>query len=156
MCQQSDTPNAGDRDPPPMDDAMRRTHHEPGSPEERYSRQMRFDKYLAMQRLLMELANSGAERRVGERNMDDTGKSLLHQAKDILAGMVRPSTPESRATERALELESLAYAYRVVHGVSGKPGDPTYRAAEITVEALKTWERAHPPEPLDPLLLGRT
>lgn len=131
---------------PSMDDGMLRTHDEPGSPEERYSRQMRFDKYLAMQGVLQRIANAV--------NEDYLTKEQIREAKDILAGMVRPSTPESRATARAAELEALMFAYRIVNNV-GSPGTVNHRAAEITVEALKAWELAHPPQPLDPYLLNR-
>jgi hypothetical protein len=122
---------------------MQRTHHEAGSAEETYSRQMRFDKYLAMQQLLMEIMHATPDTAIAD---------FSHRAAEILAGTVRPKKIETRAEERATELEALMYAYRVVNHV-GSPGTVAHRAATLTVEALKAWEREHPPAPLDPLLL---
>lgn len=128
-----------------VDARMRRTHHEEGSAEERYSRQMRADKYLAMQQLLNQIANAAPE--------DNHAMQFQRQAKAILAGMVRPRGPAVRATDRADELEVLLYAYRVPARVLDAEGPIAKRAATLTIEALKAWERAHPPPPLDPLLL---
>lgn len=126
---------------PEDQDKIWKTHHEPGSVEESYSRRMRFDKYLAMQALLMELA---------ERGPDYPG--LQHRAKEILAGMKRPRSPLDRVIERATELKGLVEAYEaIINGVD--EAHTSDRAITLTVEALKAYERAHPPEPLDPLLL---
>lgn len=127
---------------PEDQDKIWKTNHEPGSVEESYSRRMRFDKYLAMQALLMELA---------ERGPDYPG--LQHRAKEILAGMKMPRGPAIRAKERADELKALAFAYKVPGRVIEADGPIAIRAAALTVEALKAYERAHPPAPLDPLLL---
>lgn len=62
--------------------------------------------------------------------------------------------PEERAKERVAELEALVYAYGVLKGV-GPAGTTMSRAAAITLEALKAWERAHPPEAVDPLIFER-
>jgi hypothetical protein len=132
--------------PTSMDEPMMRTHHEAGSAEETYSRQMRFDKYLAMQQLLMEIMHCTPDTAIAD---------FSHRAADILAGMKRPLEPAQRAATRAEELEALAFAYRVVNNV-GAPGTVNHRAAQLTVEALKAWERAHPPAALDPLLIDRT
>lgn len=131
--------------PETADEAMRRTHHEEGSAEERYSRQMRFDKYVDMQQLLGELANAAPD--------DNHAMQFQPRARAILAGMVRPRGPAVRATDRADEIEVLLYAYRVPARVLDAEGPIARRAATLTIEALKAWERAHPPAPLDPLLL---
>lgn len=65
----------------------------------------------------------------------------------------RPRGPAERAKERAAELEALAFAYGVIAPVRDDQGSIALRAATITIEALKAWERAHPPAPLDPLLV---
>lgn len=189
----------------PMDEAMTRTHHEPGSAEEAHSRQMRFvkyyemqqllmdiaaaapqdnhamqfqprarqilagsgaggpgqqirfDKYLDMQQLLNDIANSDMHTELGEGNAAiPSGQSFWARAKEILAGMERPRsgprTPLDRAGSRALELEILAMAYRWVGGAQSTSYAP---ALTLMIEALKAWERANPPEPLDPLLFNR-
>ncbi len=132
----------------PLEDVanpMWQTHHEPGSAEENYSRTMRFEKYRAMQQLLAAIANdeTPAVRAPGYR----------HQAKAILAGMVTPRGPAVRSEERAKELERLSTAYRLASGVAQEPTAETQAARTLMVEALKAWEIAHPPKPLDPLLL---
>lgn len=128
-----------------MEESLRRTHHDVGSAEERYSRQMRADKYLAMQQLLTEIAAAAPD--------DNHAMQIQPRARAILAGMVRPRGPAVRATDRAEELEVLLYAYRVPARVLDAEGLIAKRAAALTIEALKAWERAHPPAPLDPLLL---
>lgn len=126
-----------------MDEAMSRTHHEPGSAEERYSRQMRFDKYLAMQTLLANLAHFPFPE--DPRPVFD---QFQKEAAEVLRGMVRPRTPAARGLERAEHLRRLADAYSIA---TNGPSE----TAELIIEALKAWERAHPPQPLDPLLPGR-
>lgn len=130
--------------PGSMDEPMMRTHHEAGSAEEGYSRRMRFDKYLAMQQLLMELMHVTPDTAIAEYSQ---------RAADILAGMKRPREMADRLKERALELRSLAVAYSVVAESPAAAYDP--RSAVILFESLKAWEREHPPAPLDPLLLNR-
>lgn len=129
----------------PDDPAMWRTHHEAASAEERYSRTMRFDKYYAMQQLLMEIANH-------EGLLNVTGIDYKARAEEILAGMVRPRGPAVRAKDRATELDMLALAYRVASGVFPVESPHLAEARTLMVEALKAWERAHPPAPIDPLL----
>lgn len=125
---------------------MWRTHHEPGSPEERYSRTMRFDKYRAMQALLMDIANH-------EGLLNATGIDYKARASEILAGMVRPRGPAERAAARARDLEILMLAYKLASGIFTPPVQGlTSDARALIVEALKAWEREHPPAPIDPLL----
>lgn len=124
---------------------MWRTHHAPGSPEERYSRQMRFDKYLAMQQLLGEIAVAQGNTEVGESNFNE-------RARAILAGMVRPRGPSQRAQDRATELEVLVAAYKLACGVNPVVSNYIGEARALIVEALKAWERSHPPAAIDPLL----
>lgn len=139
---------------PTEEEKLWRTHHETGSAEERYSRTMRFDKYLAMQQLLAVIVQSAKGTEISEPLAStSSGRSIADRARDILAGMVRPRGPGMRAQERMAELEALAFAYRVAGNVLEGEGPTALRAATITVEALKAWERAHPPAPLDPLLL---
>lgn len=123
---------------------MWRTHHQVGSAEETYSRRMRFDKYLAMQRLLMEISAAAPE--------DNHAMQCQARAREILAGMVRPRGPAVRSADRAAELEVLALAYRLASGVAQPSQQNTLEARSLMVEALKAWERNHPPAPLDPLL----
>lgn len=130
----------------PLSGLMWKTHHEPESVEESYSRQMRFDKYLAMQALLNELVNSVP---TDARPFLDI---MQMKARSILAGMKRPRSPLDRAIERAVELKGLMEAYEaIIAGVD--EAHTSDRAITLTVEALKAYERAHPPAPLDPLLL---
>jgi len=116
------------------------------SVEKNHSRRVQFDKYHAMQGLLNTIANA-PERLVAKEYVD--------RAKEILAGMTVPRGPAIRARERADELEALVFAYRVPERVLAAEGPIAQRAATLTVEALKAWERAHPPQPLDPLLLPK-
>jgi hypothetical protein len=131
----------------PAADPMWRTHHEAGSAEESYSRQMRFDKYRAMQQLLNEIGFGPPPEDV--RPFWD---QMRQKAQAILAGMVRPRGPAARAEERAVQLEALARAYRMAAETISILNGSDDRAAALTIEALKAWERAHPPAPLDPLL----
>lgn len=64
-----------------------------------------------------------------------------------------PRGPAERASDRAREHEVLALAYRLASGVAQPLSDPIQQARTLLVEALKAWERAHPPAALDPLLL---
>lgn len=128
---------------------MRRTHHEPGSPEEHYSRQMRFDKYLAMQKLLVNLAHFPFPE--DPRPVFD---QFQKEAAEVLRGMVRPRGPAARAKDRATELETLVLAYHLASGVYPVESPHLPEARTLITEALKAWERAHPPQPLDPYLLG--
>lgn len=128
-----------------VDARMWRTHHDAGSAEESYSRQMRADKYLAMQQLLMAIAAAAPD--------DNHAMQFQPQARDILAGMVRPRGPAVRATDRAQELDTLALAYRLASGVFPVESPHLPSARTLLTEALKAWERAHPPAALDPLLL---
>jgi len=125
--------------------AMWRTHHAPGSAEERYSRTMRFEKYRAMQCLLHAIAEEPSD-----HMMADT--PFQAQAREILAGMVRPRGPSQRSSDRATELEVLAVAYRLTSGVNPVDSPHVGQARALVVEALKAWERSHPPAPIDPLL----
>jgi len=124
-----------------------RTHHEAGSPEEAHSRRVRMDKYVAMQALLMEIANCPPA--------DNHAAQFGPRAQAILAGMQpkfrepRRRFPAGLANERATELETLAFAYRVI-GLLHPSQPPLQRnAAELTLKALQAWERDHPPVPLD-------
>ena len=61
--------------------------------------------------------------------------------------------PAVRAQERAVELERLALAYRLASGVAQQDTPVLIgEARALTGEALKAWEREHPPAPIDPLL----
>jgi hypothetical protein len=122
--------------------SMRDSGAAPQSQPEEYSRRVQFDKYHAMQSLLHEIANA-----------TNVPIKFVVSARDILAGMKMPRGPDTRAQERKAELEALAYAYGVINHVGGKLGSLDHRAATIALEALKAYERAHPPAPLDPLLL---
>jgi hypothetical protein len=124
---------------------MLATHHPIGSAEECHSRRVRFDKYFAMQQLLMEIVAAAPE--------DNHAMQFQSKAREILAGMVRPRGPAVRSKERADELETLVLAYRVASGVFPVESPHLPEARTLIVEALKAWERAHPPAPLDPLLL---
>jgi hypothetical protein len=124
-----------------------RTHHDPGSPEEAHSRRVRFDKYIAMQGLLMELT-AASTLNVGVNHLRD-------RAKEILAGMqptfreARPQGTAELAVIRAAEIEALAFAYRLVGRLNGSEPSLNHHAALITLEALRAWERDHPPAALD-------
>ena len=131
-------------EPPPPEAMMWRTHHEEGSAEERYSRTMRFEKYVAMQQLLTCIAAAPSEHMMAD--------GYASRAKEILAGMVRPRGPAVRAAERADQLEVIALAYRLASGVAPPVQQKTQEARNLMVEALKAWERAHTPQPIDPLL----
>jgi hypothetical protein len=131
----------------PAADPMWRTHHEAGSAEESYSRQMRFDKYRAMQQLLNEIGFGPPP-----EDARPFWDQMRQKAQAILAGMVRPRGPAQRSTDRATELDRLALAYRVASGVFPVESPHLGEARALIVEALKAWERAHPPAPLDPLL----
>ena len=62
-----------------------------------------------------------------------------------------PRTAARMAMDRADELAALQLAYRMIFM---SIADPTkraeYRASEIALEALKAWEREHPPLPWPP------
>jgi hypothetical protein len=108
-----------------------------------YSNRLRPEKYQEMQALLECMAG------------DETSQlspEYRQSAKTLLQGMERPKGTEQRAQERAQELRALAWAYAALKGL-GAPGTEMYQAATICFEALKAWEREHPPSPLDPLLL---
>lgn len=113
-----------------------------------YSRKGDIDRYREMLDLLVDIVA------VPEGDIFPIAK-FRNLAQDILGRLKKqgiPLGPDVRAAERKTELEALAFAYGVLHHV-GAPGTRDHRAATITLEALKAWERAHPPAPLDPLLL---
>jgi hypothetical protein len=109
---------------------------------------MRLDKYLAMQQLLILVTNQEDE---------TTWSEIMRKARDILAGMQVPRGPAVRAAERSKTLSALVSAYQQAEtaAVAAKlHGDEDgVEAATLTIEALKAWEREHPPAALDPLLL---
>lgn len=122
-----------------------RTHHEPGSAEETFSRRVRFDKYYAMQHLLNEIANAAPS--------DNHAAQFQPRAREILRDMIRPRTPAVRAKDRATELETLVLAYHLASGVFPVESPHLPEARTLITEALKAWERDHPPAALDPALL---
>lgn len=116
--------------------------------EPRYSTRLDPDRYVQMQQLLVEIAVAGPS--------DNHVMQVQPRAQAILAGMKplgEPKGPEVRAAERMQELMALAFAYKVVAQFREGQGAEARYAANITVEALKAWEREHPPAALDPLLL---
>lgn len=109
-----------------------------------YSRRMKPEKYLEMQELILRIAN-------GEPHLEiDRIKQL---ALNLVGGMVQPRGPAVRAMERSRQLDMLALAYRIASGVFPGESPHLQEARTLLVEALKAWERANPPPPLDPLLL---
>lgn len=100
-------------------------------------------KYRKMQQLLTEIAS----------RTDDT--PFQPQAKALLDGLERPRTPAVRAKDRAAELETLVLAYHLASGVFPSESPHLTEARTLIIEALKAWERAHPPAALDPLLFDR-
>lgn len=123
------------------------THHDAGSAEETPSQRVRFDKYHAMQHLLMEIGLSPPPADV--RPFWD---EMRQKSQAILRGMTRPRSIFTRIGERATDLEVMALAYRMIEGAGTAQVDGE-RATTMLFEAMKAWERAHPPAALDPLLL---
>lgn len=104
----------------------------------------RLVKYQEMAELLEEVTRAAPE--------DNHAMQFQSRARAILAGMVRPRGPSVRSSDRATELEILAVAYRLTSGVNPVESPHVGRARVLIVEALKAWERDHPPAALDPLL----
>jgi hypothetical protein len=109
--------------------------------EQRYSQRVRTDKYREMQDLLLDLAHS-PHAPDARPALDEWQK----RAQRVMTGMRRPWSPAVRGTARANELRILAEAYETAAAAEKE-------TATLLIEALKAWERAHPPAPLDPLLL---
>lgn len=108
-------------------------------------RSMRIDKYREMQQLLLAIAQAAPS--------DNHAAQFQTWAQEILRGMIRPRTPAVRAKDRATELETLVLAYHLASGVFPVESPHLPEARTLITEALKAWERAHPPAALDPALL---
>jgi hypothetical protein len=120
----------------------------PNASEQAYSRKVQADHYFAMTELLKGLVAFPPDEIFVHK--------FQEKANDILASMKRhgvPKGPAVRATDRAAELHLLELAYRLASGVYPGESPHLQQARTLIVEALKAWERAHPPEALDPLLL---